>query len=85
MLFEDKDEMAPKEIPVTFKCDEPFNDALCRWVGKTDMNRSEFIRKATSVYATLLEIHPEFGAVTVESLRKSPNLVRKILVILEEL
>lgn len=85
MLFEDKDEMAPKEIPVTFKCDEQFNDALCRWVGKTELNRFEFIRTATSVYATLLEIYPEFGAVTAERLRKHPDLVRKILVILEEI
>lgn len=77
--------MCAKETPITFKCDERFNDWLCSAVGRSEMNRSEFMRQAIAVYGTLLSICPEFEAVTVERLQKSPALVRKILVILEEL
>jgi len=78
--------MAPtKEIVLTVKCNEEFNDMLCHAMGGADMNRSEFMRQGSHIYATLLSICPEFKSVTVERLKKNPNLVRKILVILEEL
>lgn len=85
-LFKDlSDDMAPKETPITFKCDDQFNDWLCKAVGRSEMDRSKFMRKAIHIYGTFLSICPEFEAVTVERLLKSPELVRKILVILEEI
>lgn len=77
-------DMAPKENPITFKCDDGFNDWLCKAVGRSEMDRSKFMRKAIHTYGTLLSIYPEFESVSVERLLKSPELVRKILVILEE-
>lgn len=85
-LSEDRsDDVGAKETPITFKCDDQFNDWLCAAVGRSEMNRSEFMRKAILMYGNLLSISPEFEAVTVERLQKSPDLVRKILVILEEI
>ena len=47
MLFEDRDTtMAPKEIPVTFKCDDRFRDWLGREAAMLDMSVSEVVRAA---------------------------------------
>ena len=47
MLFEDKlTTMAPKEIPVTFKCDDAFRDWLGREATALDMSLSEVVRAA---------------------------------------
>lgn len=46
MLFEDSREMALKEIPVTFRCDEKFRDYIYREAGALDIPVSEMIRAA---------------------------------------
>ena len=38
--------MAPKEIPVTFRCDEKFRDYIYREAGALDIPVSEMIRAA---------------------------------------
>lgn len=77
--------MPPMETILTVKCDDRFNDWLCKAVGRSEMDRSKFMRKSMHIYGTLLSIHPGFEFVSVERLLKSPELVRKILVILEEI
>lgn len=48
MLFEDQDKetMALKEIPITFKCDEQFRDWLGREAAILDLSISETVRAA---------------------------------------
>lgn len=48
MLFEDREhkDMALKEIPITFKCDEQFRDWLGREAALLDLSISETVRAA---------------------------------------
>jgi hypothetical protein len=67
----------PKEIPVTFRCDESFRDGFYATAAELDMSRSEFIRAAITLFQ-------ELAHADKDKLRGNVEFFRKIFVILEK-
>ena len=71
MLFEDreKETMALKEIPVTFKCDERFRDWLGRKATRLDLSVSETVRAALLLAIQQMESIRGLARIDLEDMR----------------
>ena len=71
MLFEDreKETMALKEIPVTFKCGEQFRGWLGRKATKLDLSISETVRAALLLAVPQMESIRGVARIDLEDMR----------------
>ena len=75
MLFEDRELtiMAPKQIPVTFKCDEAFRDWLAREAAMLDLSVSEVVRAALLLAVPQMKSIHGIARVQLEDMREGPD------------
>ena len=70
-MFEDrnKETMALKEIPITFKCDDSFRDWLGRESAGLDMSVSEMVRAALLLAVPQMKSIRGIARIQLEDLR----------------
>ena len=76
MLFEDQDrnrDMAPKQIPVTFKCDEQFRDWLGREAAMLDMSVSEVVRASLLLAVPQMKSIHGIARIQLEDMRSEQD------------
>ena len=73
------------EDPDGYKATPEFKSWLDAFSVQCNKSRSEFMREAICMWATLLEIEPDLKSLTVQRIRDRKDYVGKILVLLKEI